>query len=272
MASVVAVSYNEIWPGNPSREAPEIQDWDPHKYATNARFVAELGRPVLDLLAPRPGERILDLGCGDGVLTLEIARHGANVVGIDASSEMVAAARSSGVDAHCMDGAALQFADEFDAVFSNAALHWIKPPDAVATGVWRALRPGGRFVGEFGGSGNVAAITGAMEAVLSRRGVSASCPWFFPTSAEYTSLLERAGFAVGTIELFPRPTQLPGDVRGWLETFAQHYIHAVPKSERESVISAVAEDLRDVLTDASGDWFADYVRLRFSAEKPKDAA
>lgn len=252
-----------------SSEAPVIQDWDPNKYATNARFVAELGRPVLEVLAPRPGERILDLGCGDGVLTLEIARHGCNVVGVDASNEMVKAARSAGVDAHCMDGAALSFTDEFDAVFSNAALHWIKPPEAVIAGVWRALRPGGRFVGEFGGSGNVAAITRAMEAVLSRRGVSTSCPWFFPTAEEYASLLESTGFAVGTIELFPRPTQLPGDVRGWLETFAQHYVHAVPESERETVISEAVEDLRNSLSNESGNWFADYVRLRFSAEKLK---
>jgi SAM-dependent methyltransferase len=219
-----------------------------------------------------PGEKILDLGCGDGVLALEIARHGCHVVGVDASSEMVAAARSSGVDARCVDGAALQFSGEFDAVFSNAALHWMKPPDAVVTGVWRALRPGGRFVGEFGGSGNVAAIIAAMEAALSRRGISTSCPWFFPTSSEYAALLEETGFAVGSIELFARPTQLPGDIRGWLETFAQHYIHSVPESERESVISEVVEDLRDILADQNGTWFADYVRLRFRAEKPKDAA
>lgn len=222
----------------------------------------------MELLAPGHGERILDLGCGDGVLTREIARHGCNVVGVDASKAMVAAARSCGIDAHCMDGAALQFADEFDAVFSNAALHWIKPPEAVIAGVWRALRPGGRFVAEFGGSGNVAAIISAMETALARRGVSASCPWYFPTPTKYTSLLEQAGFSVNTIELFPRPTKLPGDVRGWLETFAQHYLCAVPQSQRESVISEVVEALRDILADQDGNWFADYVRLRFSADKP----
>ena len=250
----------------------EIQSWDPEQYQANACYVAELGKPVLGLLAPKPGERILDLGCGDGALTLEMARLGCDVVGVDSSEEMVAAARSSGITAYCMDGAALRFAGEFDAVFSNATLHWINAPEAVISGVWRALRPGGRFVGEFGGSGNVETIIGAIEAALAKRGVTVGCPWFFPKPEEYNALLEEAGFLVRTIELFPRPTQLPGDVRGWLETFAQHYISAVPEAGREGLISDVVEVLRDSISDEEGNWFADYVRLRFSAEKPRAAA
>jgi trans-aconitate methyltransferase len=250
----------------------ENQNWDPKQYAANARFVAELGRPVLDLLAPKSGERILDLGCGDGALSLELARYGCDVVGVDSSERMVEAARSSGVEARYMDGAALQFSGEFDAVFSNATLHWIKAPEAVISGVWRALRPGGRFVAEFGGRGNVSTILDAIEDALGRRGVSVACPWFFPTQEEYVALLERAGFVVGTIELFPRPTQLPGDVSGWLKTFAQHHIQSVPESQRESLITEIVDDLRDRLCDAEGNWIADYMRLRFRAEKPRAAA
>jgi len=250
----------------------QIQSWDPRRYQANAPYVTELGRAALDLLSPRSGERILDLGCGDGALALELACLGCEVVGVDASEEMVTAARSSGVEAHLMDGAVLQFVDEFDAVFSNATLHWINPPEAVITGILRALRPGGRFVGEFGGSGNVATIVGAIEAVLAKRGVTIVCPWFFPKPEEYSVLLRTAGFVVRTIDLFPRPTQLPGNVRGWLETFAQHYIHAVPESEREGLISEVIEELRDSIMDGEGNWIADYVRLRFRADKPCAAA
>lgn len=250
----------------------KVQSWDPRQYKSNAGFVAELGKPLLDLLAPKPGERVLDLGCGDGVLTLEIARLGCDVIGIDSSEAMVQAARASGIEAYRGDGAALRFVDEFDAVFTNATLHWIDAPQAVIGGVWRALRAGGRFVGEFGGSGNVRTILDAVGAALSRRNISVVCPWFFPTAAEYATLLENAGFLVHVIELFPRPTRLPGNVRGWLETFAQHYLDAVPESQREDLISEVIDELRDCLTDEEGNWFADYVRLRFSGEKPHAAA
>lgn len=244
-----------------------IQSWDPKRYQADAGFVAELGRPVLELLAPQPGERVLDLGCGDGALTVEMARLGCDVVGLDSSEEMVEAARARGLDALVGDGAALTFVEAFDAVFSNAALHWIKPPDAVIAGVWKALRPGGRFVGEFGGAGNVATIVGALEAALGRRGLDVASPWFFPTAEDYAARLRRHGFSVYAIELFPRPTPLPGDVRGWLEIFAQRYLEAVPATDREALISEVVDRLRDGLTDERNTWYADYVRLRFGAEK-----
>ena len=250
----------------------QIQSWDPEQYQNHASYVAELGKPVLELLAPKPGERVLDLGCGDGVLTLEIARLGCDVVGIDASDEMVATACSAGVDAHVGDGATLSFEGEFDAVFTNATLHWIKPPEAVVSGVWRALRPGGRFVGEFGGSGNVATIITGIEAALSKRGIWAVNPWFFPTPGEYSGMLQNAGFIVHSIELFARPTKLPGDVRGWLETFAQHYLSAIAERDHEGFISEVVADLRASITGSEGNWFADYVRLRFNGQKPRAAA
>jgi len=246
----------------------QTQTWDPKSYQAKAGFVAELGRPVLALLEARAGERVLDLGCGDGVLTRAIVGLGCEVVGVDASEQMVDAARSAGIEAYLGDAAALTFVEEFDAVFSNAALHWIRPPRAVVAGVWRALKPGGRFVGEFGGSGNVAAIVTAIETALARRGVTAASPWYFPTPAEYSVLLEAAGFVVKSMELFPRPTPLPGDIRGWLETFAQPYVAALPEAERETLTAEIVESLRGILSDASGNWHADYVRLRFSARKP----
>jgi SAM-dependent methyltransferase len=249
----------------------QVQGWNARKYKANASFVAELGKPVLDLLEPKPGERVLDLGCGDGTLTREIARLGCDVIGVDASSEMVEAARASGVEALLGDATALTFVEEFDAVFSNAALHWIKPPEAAIAAVWKALRPGGRFVGEFGGSGNVATIVGAVEAALAKRGVGVTSPWFFPTAEQYAALLQRGGFSVFAIELFARPTPLPDDVRGWLETFAQCYLNAVPAADREALIAEVVDDLRNSMTDGQNNWYADYVRLRFGAEKPRSA-
>jgi len=170
-------------PNSPARPGGRVVDqhWDPARYQRNAGFVAVLGQPVVELLAPRPDERILDLGCGEGTLTAVRARQ-ARVTGVDASVEQVAAARVRGLDAHVADGTRLGcFAEEFDAVFSNAALHWMRDPDAVIDGVWRALKPGGCFVGECGGAGNVATVRGALVAVLARRGIDgdAASPWYF---------------------------------------------------------------------------------------------
>jgi len=247
------------------------QHWDPAQYAEHARFVSDLGMPVVELLAPKPGERILDLGCGDGALTLKLAKLGCTVVGVDSSPDMVAAAKSLGLNAQVMDGQRLPFTNEFDAVFSNAALHWMNHPKDVITSVWRALNPGGRFVGEFGGYGNVSTITTAIEAVLFSRGMTIANPWFFPRPDEYRKLLEAMGFAVDSIALIPRPTPLPEDMSGWLQTFAQPYTSALPATETRGFLSEVVEALRPMLCDAKGTWHADYVRLRFSATKPQTA-
>ena len=251
-------------------DAGATQHWDPDRYARNARFVAELGQPVVTLLAPRAGERILDLGCGDGALTRRLAEVCASVLGVDSSAEQVAAARAAGLDARVMSGEALAFDHEFDAVFSNAALHWMRRPAAVIAGVWRALRPGGRFVGEFGGHGNVQHIKTALVAALDRRGLDGqgAVPWYFPTPAEYCGLLEAQGFRVRTIELIPRPTPLPGDIVAWLETFAENFTRRVPAEERGAFLNEVAAELRPHLCNAEGVWSADYVRLRFAADKP----
>jgi trans-aconitate methyltransferase len=247
------------------------QHWNPAQYAEHARFVSDLGKPVVELLAPKACEHILDLGCGDGALTLKLAKFGCTVVGVDSSPEMVAAAKSLGLTAQVMDGQTLPFTKEFDAVFSNAALHWMNHPKDVIASVWRALNHGGRFVAEFGGYGNVAAIVTAIEAALSSRDLTVANPWFFPRPEEYRELLEAVGFSVDSLALIPRPTPLPGDMGGWLQTFAQPYISALPAAETHGFISEVVNALRPVLCDSNGTWHADYVRLRFSARKPQTA-
>jgi len=249
------------------------QAWDPRRYAENARFVSDLGAPVLELLHPKPGERVLDLGCGDGPLTRRLVEAGCEVVGVDSSPEQVAAARSLGLDARCIDGAALDFHDEFDAVFSNAALHWMRPPEQVARGVFASLRPGGRFVGELGGAGCIEKIREAIHGALCERGIDPLCvdPWYFPSDTEYRQVLEDAGFVIETIALIPRPTPLPTDVRGWLETFAGSFLVALAANERGGFLDEVCIALRPSLCDADGKWTADYVRLRFHVTKPATA-
>jgi SAM-dependent methyltransferase len=169
-----------------------------------------------------------------------------------------------------MNGEALDFDSEFDAVFSNAALHWMRNPAKVIAGVERALKPHGRFVGEFGGHGCVAKIKKALVEALDRRGINgeAATPWFFPTVEEYSRQLTNGGFVINYIALIPRPTPLPGDITGWLETFAESFTSTLPPAHRSSYIAEVQEALRPELCDAEGKWIADYIRLRFAADKP----
>jgi len=247
------------------------QTWNPTNYAVNAGFVSALGQPVLDLLQPKPGELILDLGCGDGVLTEKLASTGVQVVGVDSSAEMVNAAKARGLNARVMDATALTFENEFDAVFSNAVLHWIKnDPDAAIAGAYRALRRPGRFVGELGGHGCVAAVNLALIVALEKRGMknaAAITPWYFPTVDDYTQRLERAGFKAESVQLIPRPTPLPTGMRGWLETFANPFCAVLPAEERSAYLEGATNMLRPVLCDEQGRWTADYMRLRFIARK-----
>jgi trans-aconitate methyltransferase len=248
------------------------QTWDPNRYARNARFVADLGVCVVELLNPQPRERILDVGCGDGALTRKLVEFGCDVVGVDASPEQIEAACQSGLDARVRDCQALDFDHEFDAVFSNAALHWMKRADAVLEGVKRALRPRGRFVAEMGGTGCVKRIRTVLEEALARRGVDGAArnPWYFPTAEEYAAKLRSHGFTINFMSLFDRPTELPGEVTGWLETFAEPYTSALPAADRSAFRGEVQEALRPQLCEADGRWVADYVRLRFAASLPAE--
>jgi trans-aconitate methyltransferase len=243
------------------------QTWNSEGYAKNARFVTDLGAPVLALLNPRPGEHILDLGCGDGVLTKKIADFGCRVVGVDSSADFVVSARKLGLEVLEKNVYELDFEPIFDAVFSNAALHWMKDADRVIRTVARALRSKGRFVAEFGGHGCVKTIQSALIDELDRRGYDgrATDPWYFPTVEDYRARLVGAGFSVAYIALIPRPTPLPGDVMGWLTTFSGCFTAPLPAEERAEYLEDVRQRIKPHLCDAQGDWTADYVRLRFEA-------
>lgn len=246
------------------------QRWDPDEYARTAAFVPELGLPVLHLLAPQTGEHILDLGCGDGALTARLTQAGATVVGVDASEAMVAAARARGLDVRVMDGGRLSFRDEFDAVFSNAALHWMGDLREVCRGVRRALRPGGRFVGELGAAGNVAAVIDAIGTGLRARGMDPDSvnPWVFPSADDFGGLLAAAGFRVLRLETIERPTTLSGDITEWLGTFAGCFLDPLESRARRDFEQELRDVLAPRLRSPDGIWRIDYVRLRFAATKP----
>lgn len=243
------------------------QNWSADRYAATANFVPTLGAAVLELLDPQPEERILDIGCGDGTLTEKIAAAGAEVVAVDAAPDMVAAARAKGLDARVVPGQNLAFEGEFDAVFSNAALHWMRPPEAVLAGVRRALKPGGRFVAEMGGQNNTVAIMVGLAAVCARRGLDFArlSPWYFPSDAAYRQKLEAAGFRVTDIGIFPRPTVLSAGIDAWLDNFTEDFFAPLPEAERPVARRELVDLLRPHLTDENGTWIADYVRLRFRA-------
>ncbi len=245
------------------------QTWDPLAYERNGAFVHGLAGGVLKLLDAQKGEYILDLGCGDGQLSQRIAATGAHVLGIDASANMVEAARGRGIEAERANAEMLPFHDgTFDAVFSNAALHWVRNQDEMLAQVHRVLRTGGRFVAEMGGHGNIAAIGVALTAVLDRHGYGGGEEGvnYFPTVEGYTERLTRHGFRVEHMALIPRPTQLAeSGMEGWLRTFRRGLLDGLPADVREVVVRETTELLAPALRDEAGKWIADYVRLRFVA-------
>jgi SAM-dependent methyltransferase len=247
-----------------SEIAASTSKWDAADYARLGGFVAELGVAALDLLDPKPGERILDVGCGEGTLTRKIIDRGATVLGIDNSPEMVAAARAKGVDALLLAAEDMQFFAEFDAAFSNATLHWVLQKEQAARAIFRALKSGGRFAGEMGGEGNIRKLRDALDEELIIRGyvppVGAS-NWY-ASPDEFAAVYEAAGFREIDARLIERPTPLEHGVAAWVTTFRKGWLDraAVPDGERADIGAAVA--------DRFGSQVADYVRLRFIMRKP----
>lgn len=249
-------------------------EWDPDDYDACHGFVAEYGTDVVRLLDPQPDERILDVGCGTGTLTATIADSGADVVGIDAAEAMVEQARERYPDIEFEVADAREYEpDAFDAVFSNAALHWIPGADhdAVLSMVAEALDEDGRFVAEFGGRGNVSQVETAVRAELAERGYDADHSWYFPSIGEYAPKLESHGLEVTSAWLFDRPTELGGGeagLREWLWMFGDELFTDVGDAELEAILDAVEERLRPALFDAeTATWTVDYRRLRFVAER-----
>ena len=239
--------------------------WDAADYARNGGFVAALGKAALDLLDPQPGEHILDVGCGDGTLTLKIKERGSDVVGIDNSLSMIAAAKAKGLDARLIDAADLRFDAAFDAVFSNATLHWVLDKERAARAIWFALKFNGRFAGEMGGAGNLATLRQALDEELVERGFGPptyAANWY-PGADEFIALYQQAGFTEVEARLIDRPTELANGVASWVTTFRAGWLDraGVPHDQRDDIAAAVA--------DRVGTTTADYIRLRFMMRKPK---
>jgi trans-aconitate methyltransferase len=239
--------------------------WNPQSYEDRHAYVFKFGEDLLALLAPQPGERILDLGCGTGQLSAAIAGSGAHVIGLDLSAEMLNQARGNYPEIEFVQGDASDFALDapVDAIFSNAALHWVKNAEGVGASVARALKPGGRFVAELGGYGNIQSIVDALRAVI---GPGANLPWFYPTIGEYASMLERHGMEVREARLFDRPTQVEGEdgMENWLGVFARGAVAGMDRARAHAVFHEVSERLRGQRY-RGGVWTLDYRRLRIVA-------
>lgn len=267
-----------MWQNNAMRTT-----WDPKLYQDEHSFVWERAKPLLDWLNPQRGEKILDLGCGTGQLTHFLKQSGAKVVGVDGDAAMIEAAKQNYPDIpfHCVDARHFTLQDiqsePFDAIFSNAVLHWIKPPEAVIECMWKCLKPGGRLVAEMGGQHNMEVVMNSITQALSESGYSVTPelnPWFFPSSHEYRALLEGHGFEVLRMEHFERHTPLKGEhgLANWIQMFGNSFLQGVPEKNLPKILERIEEIARPKLyrdgPDGHKTWIADYWRLRFEAESP----
>ncbi len=247
--------------------------WNASLYDQKHDFVSKFGESLVKALTPQENEWILDVGCGTGDLAQEIASHGAIVQGTDASQDMIRAAQQKypTIEFSTIDAAAMQFTNQFDAVFSNAALHWMKQQNKVIQNIYNALKPSGRFVAEMGGHGNIASIVGAIKQSMATLNYAYNedyFPWYFPTVAEYETILETAGFTVEMITLYERPTPLQGEdgLRNWLKMFSHNILQHLTDFEKEQVYAKCEELLKPAYYQ-NDEWIADYCRLRFVATK-----
>ncbi len=250
------------------KNTKETNQWNPKEYNKHTAFVSQLALPVVELLNPQEGERILDAGCGDGTLAVEIEKYGAKVVGIDMSTHMIEACRAKGIEAYVGSVTALPYKDEFDAVFSNAALHWVKDAKGAVENIANVLKDGGRFVAEFGGAGNMHHVISAMQEVFAAYPEFGTFqnPWYFPDPKAYQVLLESVGFEVKQIELIPRPTPID-DIVHWLDIFANGITEHLSREQ----LAVFRMECRDMLIETNYSeeegWILDYVRLRVHAVK-----
>lgn len=246
--------------------------WDTELYEANHSFVWQRGEALVDLLQPLTGERILDLGCGTGHLTAKLAESGADVLGIDSSPAMIGQARQNFplLTFKLANASEMNYADEFDGIFSNAALHWMTDASTVAANMARALRPAGRLVFEMGGKGNIYTIEKTIVDTLQSRSSEPLVDRrnYFPSVAEYASVLEGYGFEIRLATLFDRPTPLSGEggMEDWIRQFKWYYFDNLEPKERKVLLAEIIEKLRPLLY-RDGEWTADYRRLRMIAVK-----
>ena len=247
---------------------PTLNTWNAPSYHKHANFVSDLALPVVDLLAPQKEELILDLGCGDGSLAIQIAKQGAEVIGVDNSRSMVQECKHKGIESYMIDATQLPYTNKFDAVFSNAVLHWVEDQSLALKKIHRALKDQGRFIAEFGGYGNINILTTAIKEVFDNNPDFGSFknPWFFPTPLEYEDLLKSHGFTVHSINLIPRPTKID-DISNWLTIFANGIVSHLSPSQQVTFKEEVKNLLKPKLFTQEDGWVADYVRLRLKATK-----
>ena len=246
----------------------ETNEWNADRYKKHASFVSELALPVVALLNPKADEKILDLGCGEGTLALEIEKFGAEVTCVDLSEDMVQKSKAKGLNAKVMSATDMPFTEEFNAVFSNATLHWVKEYELAVENIYRVLKKGGRFVAEFGGEGNVNHIVEAMREVFNRHPQYGKFDdfWFFPSTEEYQAILEKEGFNVTYIERIPRPTPID-DIANWLAVFSNGVTKNLTNDEQNIFRDEVREILKSKIYTQKDGWVADYVRIRVEAFK-----
>ena len=245
------------------------QNWNATEYVKHASFVPKMANEVVGLLNPKEGEAILDIGCGDGELARILIDKGCSVIGVDSSPSMIDMAIKRGIESYVLDAHKIPYEYKFDAVFSNAALHWLTQPEKAIKSAYLALKESGRFVAEFGGKGNIAALLKAMQEAFEEYTEFGEfhMPWFFPSVEEYQGLLEQAGFHVNYIELIKRPTPLKSGVEKWLAIFAEGITSHLSQEQKNVFLRSVKGKLHSVLYTEQNGWVADYVRLRFKATK-----